>query len=74
MPHRQAFAKTLKMLRTKHGLTQESLGLETELGQNYISELERGTRDPGLGVILRLARALQIKPSEFMKRIETRLK
>ncbi len=74
MNTKKAFAKTLKMMRLKQGLTQESLGLETELGQNYISELERALKMPSLETLIRLSHALAIKPHEFMRKIETRLK
>ena len=69
-----AFAKTVKLLRVRNGLTQEALGLETGLGQNFVSELECAKKMPSLETIIKLSNALAIKPSEFMRRIETRLK
>lgn len=43
-------------------MTQEELGLETEMERSYVSDLERGTRNPSVRALGRLADALQVEP------------
>lgn len=74
MDSKKAFARALMLLRSKSGLTQQELGVDSGLGQNFISELERAKKVPSLNTIIKLSNALAIKPSEFMRKIETRLK
>lgn len=43
-------------------MTQEQLALETEMERSYVSDLERGTRNPSVKALGRLAEALGIEP------------
>lgn len=43
-------------------MTQEQLALEAEMERSYVSDLERGTRNPSVRALGRLAKALQIEP------------
>ena len=38
----------IKYLRTQNGWSQEDLSFEAEINKNYLSDLERGTRNPTL--------------------------
>ena len=60
------FGLAVRKWRTKRGLTQEELAEKSGLHRNYISDLERGTRNVGLENILALAKALGIKPSKLV--------
>jgi transcriptional regulator with XRE-family HTH domain len=71
---RESFAQTLRAYRTKSGLSQEELGLQSELGRTYVGELERGIKEPSIRTIFRICDTLGIKPSEFVAQIEKRLK
>jgi transcriptional regulator with XRE-family HTH domain len=71
---RVAFAETLRALREKSKVSQETLGNETELSRTYIGELERALKEPSLLTIFRICEVLGIKPSEFVAQIEKRLK
>ena len=53
-------------LRQKGGLTQADLALRMGLPQSRISEIESGTRVPNLVTLLRLAAALECKPSALL--------
>jgi transcriptional regulator with XRE-family HTH domain len=44
------------------GLTQEQLALEAEMERSYVSDLERGTRNPSVKALGRLADALKVEP------------
>ena len=57
-----AFGKVLRRLRRQRGLTQEQLGLESDLRRTYVSLLELGRQQPSLTTILKLATALGEPP------------
>ncbi len=67
------FGRILQELRTERGLSQEELGFESNYHRTYISQLERGQKNPSLKAIFRLARVLGIRPSEMIRRIESRV-
>jgi transcriptional regulator with XRE-family HTH domain len=50
----------LRSLREKRGLSQEQLAERAELHWTYVSGIERGKRNPGLNILGRLSRALDI--------------
>ncbi len=58
---------------TERGLSQEELGFESDYHRTYISQLERGQKNPSLKAIFRLARVLGIRPSEMIQKIESRV-
>jgi transcriptional regulator with XRE-family HTH domain len=60
------FGERVRELRQKRGLTQVDLAQRMELPQSRISEIESGLRAPNLVTILRLAVALECKPSALI--------
>jgi DNA-binding XRE family transcriptional regulator len=64
-PHEQ-FAINLRRTRRAAGLSQEQLADRCGLHATEISRLERGVREPRLSTIVRLARALEIQPSQLL--------
>lgn len=69
----EVFGTVLRQLRTRKGLSQESLALEGGLDRTYISLLERGLRQPSLTTILLLSKVLGIKASELVSQVESML-
>ena len=67
------FAKVLQELRHESGLSQEELAEKCDLHDRYISFLERGLRQPTITTIFKLAKALNISPSDLIKKIELRI-
>ena len=61
----------IKYLRSVKRWSQEDLALEAEVNKNYISDLERGTRNPTVKVLEKIAKAFSISLSELFKGIET---
>lgn len=61
-----AFGKVLRKLRRQRGLTQEQLGLESDLRRTYVSVLELGRQQPSLTTILKLATALGEAPGTLV--------
>ena len=60
----------VRKYRKLRGMTQEELGLETEMERSYVSDLERGTRNPSVRALGRLADALQIEPHVLLMPVE----
>ncbi len=67
------FGNVLKELRREENLTQEELAHRADLHRTYISLLERDEKSPTLKVVFKLARALRIRPSTLLLRVEDRL-
>jgi transcriptional regulator with XRE-family HTH domain len=63
----EVFGAHLRELRTKRGLTQAQLADTARTSTPFISQLERGVTTPTLGMLLRLAEALECRPSELIK-------
>lgn len=62
-----AFGKRMKTLRNQKGgkFSQEKLGEASGLHRNYISDVERGTRNVSLVAILKIINGLDSSISEF---------
>ncbi len=54
------FGKAIRRRRRELDLSQEELAERAELHQTYISDIERGGRNPSLENVEKLARALEI--------------
>lgn len=67
------FGKTLKELRNKTGISQQSLALESNLDRTYISLLERGLRQPTIKTVFTLSACLGVKASYLIKIIEDKM-
>lgn len=63
----ELFGTTLREVRRERGLSQERLAEMTSLSTNYIGEMERGLKAPGLGVIVRLCRALDVSIAHLLR-------
>ena len=61
----------IRYLRNQKKWSQEDLALEANINKNYISDLERGMRNPTLKIIEKIAIALEISLEELMKGIES---
>jgi transcriptional regulator with XRE-family HTH domain len=61
----------IRYLRTNKKWSQEDLALEANINKNYLSDLERGARNPTIKVLEKLCIALGISLSELFKGIVT---
>jgi transcriptional regulator with XRE-family HTH domain len=59
--------RNVRAHRKRLGLSQEQLALETEMKRSYLSDLERGTRNPSVKAIERLAAALGVEPWRLLE-------
>jgi transcriptional regulator with XRE-family HTH domain len=58
-------ARNLRRLRVQRGLSQESLAVDASVDRTYVSRLERALENPTVGVLDRLAKALDTRIAEF---------
>ncbi len=61
----------IRYLRKQKGMSQEDLALESEINKNYLSDLERGVRNPTLQIIEKIATALGVDLSTLFKGIQS---
>ena len=54
------FGKRVRKARKSIGLSQEELAHEAGSNRTYISDVERGTRNPSIEVVERIAQALNV--------------
>jgi len=59
----KVFGHTVKVSRNLLGISQETLAEKSELHRTYISDVERGERNPSMKTIIRLAHALEVSIS-----------
>jgi transcriptional regulator with XRE-family HTH domain len=60
------FGELVRAARLERGISQEALGDAAHLHHTYVSVLENTRRNPSLESIVRIARALEVRPSELV--------
>ena len=63
----QLLGANVRHYRKLKGMTQEQLALDAEMERSYVSDLERGTRNPSVVALGRLADALDIAPCKLLE-------
>lgn len=66
MDIRERLGQNLRTLRQQKGLSQEEFAFEAKIHRTYISDLERGARNPTIMIVEKLAKALQVKPGALL--------
>jgi transcriptional regulator with XRE-family HTH domain len=69
-PAHAAFGEAIRQMRGERGLSQEALAEACGLDRTYISGIERGSRNPSLTNILKIAAALGVRPADLFARAE----
>jgi transcriptional regulator with XRE-family HTH domain len=57
----------LRDARKRLGLTQEQVAERSGVHPTEVSRIEAGKRDPRVSTLLRLARALEVRPGELLE-------
>jgi transcriptional regulator with XRE-family HTH domain len=70
----KAFGDVLRAVRRERKLSQEALALDAGVERNYVSLLELGKNSASIRMLFKLCSALDITPSNFVRRVEMRLK
>lgn len=63
----EAVCKSVHERREELGISQEELAHRAGLHRTYISDIERGARNPSLKTLSRLADALELCTSELIR-------
>jgi len=66
MDWRKVVGANVKRLRLARKLTQEKVALDAEIDLTYMGGIERGTRNPSLLVMARVAKVLGVGPAQLM--------
>ncbi|MDW8310626.1 MAG: helix-turn-helix transcriptional regulator [Verrucomicrobiales bacterium] len=66
-PVLSAFGHNVARLRSQAGLSQDQLAEKADLDRTYLSGIERGVRNPGIKVVIRVARALGVTVDQLCK-------
>ncbi len=62
----QLLGENVRRIRKECGLSQEELAFRAGMKRSYVSDLERGTRNPNVRALGRLADALGVTPSRLL--------
>lgn len=65
-----ALGRNVRHRRTLKSLTQEKLAEKAALDPTYISDIERGVRNPGIKNVAKLAKALGITTSRLTEGVD----
>ena len=66
MDIRERLARNLRLHRQEKGWSQEAFADEADLHRTYISDLERGARNPTISVVDKVATALGVAPGRLL--------
>jgi transcriptional regulator with XRE-family HTH domain len=67
MNGRELVARNLRRLRVAQNLSQEKLAADADVDRAYVGRLERAIENPTVGVLERLAAALEVNLAEFFQ-------
>ncbi len=71
MQKRDPILRSVGQCVAKHrrgkGLSQEALAEKADIDRTYLSDIERGVRNPGIRNVIIIARALEITPSNLLE-------
>ena len=67
MDVRQLVGRNLRRVRLAKGLTQEQLSDVSGCSQQYLSDLERGRRNPTINTLFELAQALKVSHVDLVR-------
>lgn len=62
--------RNIRRLREEAGLSQEQLAFDAGMKRSYLSDMERGVRNPTVRALGRLAEALKVKPGLLLEAVE----
>ncbi len=69
-PQHAALGLAIRQLRRASGISQEAFAASCGLHRTYIGGIERGERNVSFANLLRIADALDVRPSQLLDRYE----
>lgn len=67
MDMRKLVGRNFARLRSASGLTQEQVAERAGVSQQYISDLERGKRNPSVETLLKISEVFRVSHMELVK-------
>jgi transcriptional regulator with XRE-family HTH domain len=64
-PRQARLGRAVKAVRLAQGLTQEELAARADLHPTYISDIERGARNPSWDAVARLAEGMGVPVADI---------
>ena len=65
-----SFGQNLARHRRAKELSQEALAEKADLDRTYLSDIERGVRNPGIRNVVLIAKALGVSASDLLKGVK----
>lgn len=66
MDIRQQLGKNIRRLRKEKGWSQEQFADEAGVHRTYVSDIERGARNPTIMIVEQLAKPLSVAPGRLL--------
>jgi len=66
-----SFGQSMAKHRRAKDLSQEALAEKANLDRTYLSDIERGVRNPGIRNVVLIAKALGIPASDLLKGVKS---
>ena len=70
LPEAIEFGRHVRRIREEKGWTLEQFAEMAKMNELQIGHIERGASDPKLSTILKLARALKVKPEALLRALQ----
>ncbi len=67
MDMRKLIGDNCARIRKERGITQEELAVRSGLSQQYLSDLERGKRNPTIVTIYEISQALEVSHTKLVE-------
>jgi transcriptional regulator with XRE-family HTH domain len=64
-----AIGHTIRKIRKQKGWFSVDLAYQIPIAKGYLSEIEHGHKAPSIAMLNDIARALQMKPSDFWRAV-----
>jgi transcriptional regulator with XRE-family HTH domain len=68
------FGQVLREQRNSRGISQEDLALSANVDRTFVSQMERGIRQPSITTLIKLSGALGVQPSVLVQKVEKLLR
>lgn len=69
----KAFGSVIRAERQRLQIAQDQFALTAHVDRSYYGKLERGERQPSLGLLLRVAKGLGVPAADLVQAVEARL-
>lgn len=70
----EAFGLVVRSMREERGIAQDAFALAAGVDRSYYGKLERGQRQPSLGILLRVSTALGVSGSLVLEGVEKQMR